>query len=116
MMGMVEGVFDTIPIEDMPAEYPRIRNKIKLLGMSIRDHKDMIRQKMMVYSGIQNISVENINKNNNIRFDLYKEFIRAGFPYIQIEEEKQPQQGTIEDLVAEYKRIFPQNKAENDKK
>ena len=114
MMGMVENIFDTVPIEDMPAGYPEIRNKVKLLGMSIRDHKEMISKKMQVYSGIQNISVEHINANNHKRFELYKEFIKAGFPYIKIEEdEKAPQQGTLEDLVSEYKRIFPQNNTEN---
>ena len=114
MMGMVENVFDTVPIDEMPAGYPEIRTKIKLLGMSIKDYKEMVKQKAQVYSGLQNVSVENINKNNNIRFELYKEFLKAGFPYIIIEEDKTPQQGGIEDLISEYKRIFPQNNTEDD--
>jgi len=109
MMGMVEGVFDTLPIEDMPAGYTELRTNIKLLGMSIRERKEIIKQKMEVYSGIQNVSIDNINKNNQIRFELYREFLKMGFPYMKIETTKiESNKGTVEDLVAEYKRIFPQ--------
>jgi hypothetical protein len=109
-MGMVEGIFDTVPLEDMPAGYHELRVFAKLQGMGRLQQLDIIRQKIQTYAGIQNISVENINKNNSIRYDLYRDYLKAIYPYHRFEEEKKKKEGTIEDMIEEYKKIFGESK------
>ena len=94
----------------MPAGYAKIRTEIKLFGMSILDKRDMVSKKIQTYSGLQNISVENINKNNQLRFDTFDEYIELGYPHLHEKKKPKKTTGTVDDLVEEFKRLFPDTK------
>jgi len=107
---MAKNVFDCLPIDDMPAGYLTIRTELKIKGLFILDRREIVSQKINSYSGIQNLSVENINKSNKLRFDTFDEYIELGYPHLYEPKAKQKENGSVDDLIEEFKRLFPSTK------
>jgi hypothetical protein len=93
----------------MPAGYFDLRTELKIYAMELKNKRDCLDKKIATYSGFQQSSVENINKRNNERVEVFNQYIDLIYPDLKRkkEEVKKPS-GTVEDLIEEYKRLFPQ--------
>jgi hypothetical protein len=112
IFGILDGVFDSVPLEDMPSGYMQLRNELKLAAMELRCQQDIISKKIITYGGLEYLSAENVNKTNKERVDLFKQYLKRSYPTVEVDEIAKPS-GTVEDLVAEYKRLFPQQSSGN---
>lgn len=94
----------------MPEGYVMLRTEIACLGVEHENRIDIFRNKMVVLGGMNYVSVENINKANSNRSELFSSYIEACYPYIQVSKDKKKadDSGSIESLINEYKRIFGQ--------
>jgi hypothetical protein len=106
-MGHKEKLFDSNDKIDMPVGYPRIRQKMSILAMKVQENRDIMSSKLLLYSGVQNLSVDNVNTMNERRFDIYSDLLTLGYPHFEIEKpKKEEKKNDIQDLISEYKRIF----------
>lgn len=69
--------------------------------------KEVLSFKLLMYSGVQNISVENVNSSNDSRVDTYRTIIKHCFPYIDSEKhETKAKNDSTDDLVEKYKKMM----------
>ena len=105
MIGTEKKIFDVPSLDDMPTGYRDLRTLLQLEAINISEKRLIIQNKLLLYSGIQNSSIENINSSNERRIEIYEEFVKYGLPYIETEEEKKPK-NDLQSLIDEYKRLF----------
>ena len=73
--------------------------------VELTEMEKIYQYKQQLFAGIQNVSVENINKTNNRRFEIYEEAIENRFPYLPKADKTTPT-SELDELINEYKRIF----------
>jgi hypothetical protein len=92
LIGTEKKIFDVPSLDDMPTGYRDLRTLLQLEAINISEKRLIIQNKLLLYSGIQNSSIENINSSNERRIEIYEEFVKYGLPYIETEEEKKHEQ------------------------
>lgn len=74
-------------------------------GLEHENSKDLSRSRIIAYGGLQYVSVDNLNKANKTRVDNFNNFMSIGFPYVEMESEKQDDTN-VDDFIQEYQRLF----------
>ncbi len=104
----MRGLTSKKPLEEMPSSYEKIQLEMACHGLEHENYINILSSKINVLGGMNFISVDNINKANANRTDNFNNFIETCYPYIKLNKPKQKKkQKTMEDLIDEYKKIFP---------
>jgi len=106
---MADNIFDKRDAENTPAGYARLRFEIQKFGIDIKYSRESFMCKMITISGMQNVSIDNINNMNQTRLDIFDEYIEASYPYIEHKtKDKKESKETYQDLMDEYYKYFGQ--------
>jgi hypothetical protein len=97
-------------VEDMPLLYEKIRLEMARGGFEHENYMEILKTKINVLGGMNFISPENINKANSNRTENFNKFIESCYPYIKLAKPEAKKMKTNEELIEEYKKMFPDMK------
>ena len=103
----MRGLIAKRPLEDMPSSYEKIQLEIACNGIEHENYINILTSKINVLGGMNFISVENINKANANRTENFNNFIETCYPYIKLNKPKEKKTRSMDELIEEYKKIFP---------
>jgi hypothetical protein len=93
--------------DEMPVLYEKVRLEMARSGLDHENYMAILKAKISVLGGMNFISPENINKANSNRTENFNKFIESCYPYIELKKPEQKKNKTTEELINEYKKMFP---------
>jgi len=96
--------------DDMPSLYERVRLEMARGGLEHENYMEILTTKISVLGGMNFISPENINKANSNRTENFNKFIESCYPYIKLIKPESKKMKTNDELIEEYKKMFPDMK------